>query len=370
MTKNSKMMDTALRVLQKMAHMGVVPLPRNYEVFYAAMTGGVPKLGGALMMLGANPTQEDIDEVAAKFFPERAAENATTRMTGTMGRELSMLGSTLDFEQKSLRAFGGAVEAAKDSLLHATKTGVATPEKVIEFMNVVIEALTSRQEQGSRVAQRVSNSSSKMEELQRENERLRHIANTDALSRLYNRRAFDERLAAVYDNSGQGEVGVLVMDIDKFKNINDKYGHPVGDMVIANVAERIKAVVRKGTFVARTGGEEFAILIEPLDRDGGEAAITREAMAQIAERVRQGVEALTLTIPKTATPIGKVTLSIGACHAREAMSPGDLYQKADAALYRAKEAGRNRVVFHSQPDMAEKQEEDDDHRYMMYNRSR
>jgi diguanylate cyclase len=334
------------------------------------MTGGVPKLGNALMMLGANPTQEDIDEVAAKFFPERAAENATTRMTGTMGRELSMLGSTLDFEQKSLRAFGGAVEAAKNSLMHATTTGAATPEKVIEFMNVVIEALSSRQEQGTRVAQRVSSSSSKMEELQRENEMLRREANTDAMSRLYNRRAYDLALSAVYDNSGHGEVGLLILDIDKFKNINDKYGHPVGDMVIKSVAERIKAVVRKGTFVARTGGEEFAILIEPLDRDGGEAPITHEAMAQIAERVRQGVEALTLTIPKTATPIGKVTVSIGACHAREAMSPGDLYQKADAALYRAKEAGRNRVMFHAaQPEMIEKVE-DDDHRYMMYNRSR
>lgn len=363
-------MDTALRVLHQMAHMGVVPLPRNYEVFYAAMTGSVPKLVVALKMLGANPTQEDIDEVAAKFLPERSAENAATRMTGTMGRELSMLGSTLDFEQKSLRAFGGAVETAKNSLMHATTTGAATPEKMIEFMNVVIEALSSRQEQGTRVAQRVSSSSSKMEELQRENERLRHIANTDALSSLYNRRAFDERLAAVYDNSGQSEAGVLVMDIDKFKNINDKYGHPVGDMVIRSVAERIRAVVRKGTFVARTGGEEFAILIEPIDRDGGVTPITRDTMAQIAERVRYGVESLTLTIPKSATPIGKVTLSIGACHAKEALSPGDLYQKADAALYRAKEAGRNRVMFHSNPEMSETREEDDDHRYMMYSRSR
>jgi diguanylate cyclase len=369
MTKNSKTMDTALRVLQKMARLGVVPLPRNYEVFYAAMTGGVPKLGGALMMLGANPTQEEIDEVAQKFFPERAAENATTKMSGTMGRELSMLGTTLDFEQKSLRAFGGAVEAAKNSLMHATTTGSATPEKVIEFMNVVIEALTSRQEQGTRVAQRVNSSSSKMEELQRENERLRHIANTDALSRLYNRRAFDERLAAVYDSGHNGNAALLIMDIDRFKHINDKYGHPVGDMVIANVAERIRAVVRKGTFVARTGGEEFAVLIEPMERDGGEGIITHETVAQIAERVRQGVEALTLTIPKTATPIGKVTVSVGACHAREAMSPGDLYQKADAALYRAKEAGRNRVVFHEAPEQTDEIDVDLDHRYMMYKRS-
>ncbi len=362
-------MDTALRVLQKMSHMGVVPLPRNYEVFYAAMTGGVPKLGGALMMLGANPTQDEIDEVALKFFPERAAENATSKMTGTMGRELSMLGSTLDFEQKSLRAFGGAVETAKNSLMHATKTGSATPEKVIEFMNVVIEALSSRQEQGSRVAQRVSSSSTKMDEMEREIVRLTAALNTDSLSRLYNRRGFDIRLADVYDSRGKGDAALLVMDIDRFKHINDKYGHPVGDLVIASVAERIKAVLRTGTFVARTGGEEFAILIEPMDRDGGEGPVTHETMAQIAERVRQGVEALTLTIPKTATSLGKVTVSVGACHAKDAMSPGDLYQKADAAMYRAKEAGRNRVMFHAAEPEA-RIEEDDEHRYMMYNRSR
>jgi diguanylate cyclase (GGDEF) domain len=351
--------------MQTMAQRGVVPLPRNYEVFYAAMTGAIPKLAGALMMLGANPTQQEIDEVAVKFFPERAAESFTNKMSGTMGRELSQLGSTLDFEQKSLLAFGGAVETAKKSLMQAATTGTATPEKVIEFMDVVIQALTSRQDQSTRVAQKVSSSSSKIEELQRENERLRLMANTDALSRLYNRRAFDERLAASYDKAEpeKSNAALLVMDIDRFKQINDKYGHPVGDMVIASVAERIRAVVRKGTFVARTGGEEFAILIEPSERDSGDGIVTHDTMAQIAERVRQGVEALALNVPKTALSIGKVTVSIGACHAKEAMSPGELYQKADAALYRAKQGGRNRVVFHQEGD-----DLIDDHRYMMYKR--
>jgi diguanylate cyclase len=361
------MMDTALRVMQKMAHLGVMPLPRNYDVFYSAMTGSAPKLGGALMMLGPNPTQEEIDEVALKFFPDRAAENATNRMTGTMGRELNALGATLDHEQKSLRAFGGAVEAAKNSLMVATQTGAATPEKVIEFMDVVINALSSRQEQGDRVAQRVNNSTGKLQELEREVAHYRQLANTDTLSRLHNRRAFDDKLASIYDNANREGMALLVMDIDRFKHINDSYGHPVGDMVIANVAERIKAVVRKGTFVARTGGEEFAVIIEPGER--GDTALDQATLAQIAERIRLGVESLALTIPKTTTPIGKVTVSIGVCPAADAISPGDLYQKADAALYKAKEAGRNRVVFHPKVPQAET-EDDVDHsdRYMMYGR--
>lgn len=367
MTKNSKMMETALRALKAMAHVGVVPHPGNYEIFYAAVSGTIPKLGGALMLLGSNPTQEEIDEVALKFFPARAAENAASRMTGTMGKELSVIGSALDFEERSLRAFGGALDAARDRLEQASKTGGATPEKLVEFMNVVIDALSDRQEQGSRAVQRVNSSSKKMEELERENERLRLMANTDVMSKLPNRRAFDEKIASIYDSVGitKGSA-LLVMDIDKFKQINDKFGHPVGDMVIAAVAERLKGVMRKGTFVARTGGEEFAIIVEANDRDGGETVISPATLAQIGERVRAGVEGLALNIPKTATPVGKITVSVGVCSASDAMNASDLYQHADAALYKAKQTGRNRVCFHEAPQADH--DVDLDHRYMMYNR--
>jgi len=362
-------MEPALRALKAMSQVGVVPHPGNYEVFYAAVTGTIPKLGGALMLLGPNPTQEEIDEVARKFLPERAVENAAARMTGTMGRELSMIGSTLDFEERSLRAFGGALDAAKTSLEQANKTGGATPEKLVEFMNVVIEALSDRQEQGNRAVQRVSSSSKKMEELERENERLRLLANTDAMSKLPNRRAFDDKIASLYDSAAATKgSALLVMDIDKFKHINDKFGHPVGDMVIAAVADRLKTVMRKGTFVARTGGEEFAIIVEAAERDGGggEAPISKATLAQIGERVRAGIESLALTIPKTATPVGKITVSVGVCSASDAVNAGDLYQHADAALYKAKQGGRNRVCFHEAPHADN--DEDLDHRYMMYSR--
>ncbi|NTF17488.1 GGDEF domain-containing protein [Agrobacterium rubi] len=367
MTNNSKMMEPALRVLKAMAHVGAVPHPKNYEVFYAAVTGTIPKLGGALMLLGANPTQEEIDEVALKFFPERSAENAATRMTGTMGRELNALGNTLVSEERSMKAFGGAVVAARNSLEQASRSGGATPEKLTEFMNVVIDALSDRQEQGSRAVQRVNISSRKMEELERENEKLRLMANTDVMSKLFNRRAFDEKISSVYDSSIYTKgAALIVMDIDKFKQINDKFGHPVGDMVIAAVADRIKGVMRKGTFVARTGGEEFAIIVEANDRETGNDGISHATLAQIGERVRAGVESLSLTIPRTSTPVGRITVSVGVCSATDADNPGDLYQNADAALYRAKQAGRNRVMFH-EPPVADNELESDG-RYLMYGR--
>lgn len=357
MSKNSKMMETALRVLQTMGQLGVVPMPRNYEVFYAAVTGGMPKLGGALMALGQSPKQEDIDEVANKFFPERMGESAAQRVTGKMGRELSVLSSTLDHEQRSLRAFDGAMNAARANLQQANKRGHIPQDKVMEFVEVVIHALSDRQEQGGRVAEKVSNTTSQVKDLQQEVEHYKMIANTDAMSKLFNRRAFDDRLAAVYSARKDGDAALIVMDIDRFKKINDSFGHPVGDMVIASVAERIKAVTRNGTFVARTGGEEFAVLIDNTNN--------RETLSMIAERIRAGIEALDLKIPKTNKPIGKVTVSLGVCEAVCADDPADLYEKADKALYQAKEAGRNKVVFHEAPVLQEDYDADQS-RYLLY----
>lgn len=158
-------------------------------------------------------------------------------------------------------------------------------------------------------------------------------ASTDPLTGLPNRRYFDEfsRLLAGRRRSNDG-VGILMIDIDHFKRINDRFGHDAGDAVLRAVAGAIARAVREGDVPARFGGEEFVILL----RDPSSAVAL-----EVAERVRGAVAALDL---RDVGPTGQ-TVSVGVAVQVDPGEPiEDLLAAADRALYRAKRAGRDRVV--------------------------
>ncbi|MDH7795089.1 MULTISPECIES: GGDEF domain-containing protein [unclassified Beijerinckia] len=161
-----------------------------------------------------------------------------------------------------------------------------------------------------------------------------HAASTDYLTGLANRRTLTEtgtgqfRLAA----ERSARLAVAVLDIDAFKAINDTYGHEFGDQALIHVAGRLQAGTRKMDLVARSGGEEFVVLLNDLDQREAEAA---------AERLRLSVEADPFRMGTTTVPI---TVSVGvAIHQTGDGSFADIMRRADKALYRAKSEGRNRV---------------------------
>jgi diguanylate cyclase (GGDEF)-like protein len=164
--------------------------------------------------------------------------------------------------------------------------------------------------------------------------RLRHQSEHDDLTGLLNRRAIQQRLreeAERLRRYGQA-YSVLSIDVDHFKRINDRFGHPAGDAVLREIGHVLRQVGRTVDPVARTGGEEFWMLVP---NTGVEGAL------QVAERLRHAVSEMTV-----ATPRGDVTLtvSIGVAVAdRGDEQPESLMQRLDAALYRAKQGGRDRV---------------------------
>jgi diguanylate cyclase (GGDEF)-like protein len=168
---------------------------------------------------------------------------------------------------------------------------------------------------------------------------LQRVAETDALTNLANRRTFmDISQKMLQRGLDEGLSHVLCMvDIDCFKHINDTYGHVCGDEVLKHVAQELRAALRERDLVARLGGEEFGLLLQ-----------SSSAMAEvILERVRKGVEASATTWD--GEPID-VTISLGVAGTEELGQSLDyLYAAADAALYRAKEEGRNRVRWASAP---------------------
>jgi two-component system, cell cycle response regulator len=163
----------------------------------------------------------------------------------------------------------------------------------------------------------------------------RHAAITDGLTGLRSRRFFEQSLHAEVARAARtgNEVGLLLLDLDHFKSVNDTHGHNGGDRVLVEMAHRLTAVIRPGDLAARYGGEEFVVL---LPGAGPEAA------AEIAERIRRVVA--TAPIAVGADRVHHVTVSIGvAALPSVGTDPEELVLAADRALYAAKNAGRNRV---------------------------
>ena len=168
---------------------------------------------------------------------------------------------------------------------------------------------------------------------------MRQMATTDGLTGLINHRHFQEKADAEFQRAARfpQPVSVLIFDIDHFKNVNDTYGHPVGDAVLKRVAKILRETVRTVDVAARYGGEEFVTLLANTDRKG---------VMQMAERIRTTIEKNRFALEGRRIPI---SVSVGAAtYPDDAIDKKDLIDKADQALYWAKSHGRNRCCHFSQ----------------------
>jgi diguanylate cyclase (GGDEF)-like protein len=165
-------------------------------------------------------------------------------------------------------------------------------------------------------------------------------ASLDGLTGLANRRAAQEALHAELSRAARfgGDLALVIADLDGFKGVNDQFGHPVGDAVLREFAETLRATVREVDVAGRWGGEEFAVVLPGTDSGGG---------AQLAERVRSAFEQRPVLSPD-GTPI-PVTASFGVAAYPAHAGEEALVAAADAALYEAKRAGKNRVVTATGP---------------------
>jgi diguanylate cyclase (GGDEF)-like protein len=161
-----------------------------------------------------------------------------------------------------------------------------------------------------------------------ERAKLQALAERDGLTGLYNRRASEQLLANLVTAPDTSD-GLILFDIDHFKQVNDGHGHPAGDEVLRQVARRCEAMLRRDDVLARWGGEEFLLLAR---RAGGEGS------NRVAEGLRTAIAA------EAIEPVGTVTASFGVALFREGDTLITWVKRADQALYEAKKDGRNRVV--------------------------
>ncbi|MEP9388300.1 GGDEF domain-containing protein [Mesorhizobium sp. KR9-304] len=336
--------DLASSVVLTMRQLGVVALPRNYEIFYEALSGSNHELSLEVVSLSKRPTQDELDRIGRKYFADNHATGIVEHARETIAKELEEIAAILRNERNHVEKYGRMLDQTAEGLNSRSLVSKDLLQKIVEVMSI---ATTSTIDHGKQVVSALSDKSSELESVKSKLEEYKRLANTDPLTQIWNRRAFDREIAGIY-NSNRGILfkALILADVDRFKDINDRFGHPVGDKVLQSIADIFRSSIRADMFVARTGGEEFALIVE---------GASEEATFGIADRIRLLIEQTPFVNTQTNTHYGSVTISMGVCMASEAEGPEDLYSKCDQALYRSKVTGRNRVTrFSTLPERAGK----------------
>jgi len=321
--------------LARMKSLGIAPHPNNHLLWYCYYADCVPELKMTLDILQSN--QQDFvgelnDELYDRFFGQKrisaAVHNSSVRVEGLLQQILATLGTA------------GADSARYEDSLQDFQDSMAPGVPAADLQQMVANILLETQRMAAHnqaLEQHLNRSAGEMETLRQDLVNTRKEAMTDALTGIANRKYFDVMLretAAASMETGEA-MSLLLVDIDHFKNFNDRYGHQAGDQVLAIVAHSLTDSIKGQDTVARYGGEEFGIILPRTELIGATALAEQICTTMAGRHVRR---------KSTAEDFGVVTLSIGVAEYRLGEPLSALIDRADAALYRAKSAGRNRAV--------------------------
>lgn len=313
----------------------LVPVARDQVV--ESMTDAVMVNDAAGRLIDLNPAARDL---FARLRPEAGSQVIGQPLGELIGEDLVEVvlpdGRGADGSYSGGRAI---VQAAPDCWLDVQSLPVAVGGRRVGRLTVVrdVSEEQAREADLRRLNRQLAEQVETIEQLRAT---LAEEAVRDPLTGLHNRRHLDRALAHALARSVDDglSLAVLVLDIDHFKAVNDGFGHAVGDDVLGAVADQLRAGTRAGDTVARSGGEEFVLVLPGADRD--------EALAR-AETIRARCAALQHVVPGTSL---QVTVSVGVAVTRPGGAAAhELLAAADRALYRAKAAGRDRVVAAETP---------------------
>lgn len=328
--QSSEYLRMALRHMGKLS----VPVdPINYAVWYEYVSGRNQDLKKVIedFLQNSRPITDEVNKDLYNSYVAEEDQSVIERVRTEFKRIIADMLKHLSRTGGEISRYGEALAGLSDRLAETIDPAVI--RQIVESIRSETRTMESSSE-GLRG--RLEATSREIEILRKDLERVRREATTDALTGVANRRAFDERLAQAMDKAGaEGTpLSLILMDIDLFKRVNDRHGHLVGDKVIRTTAQMIKNEVKGKDLVARFGGEEFAAVLPETSHEGALA---------LAEQIRARFEAKQWRRKDTGEYVGVITLSIGVATYRPPEEAAEFIDRADRALYRAKESGRNRV---------------------------
>lgn len=314
--------------------LGIPASPENYSIWFNYYAESKPALNSMIdkrLENGGNFNAEFSYRVFSQFFmtdPEKELKSVRSAIRAMIAKLSAELGDI----DKGMNEYGIALEDCAKELEKAPE--VKTLDEIVQ--RLISETKKCRDSTQNSCAQ-VSQLSNEIEKMKASLAEMSEAAMEDALTGIANRRAFDEAMEKHIADARKDKTPVclILLDIDLFKRVNDKFGHIVGDRVLRFVAEMIKRSVKGHDFVARFGGEEFAII---LPNTGCEGATV------VARSILNNVSNTRLKVNKEGESLGKITLSGGVACLKNDDDMESLIDRADANLYQAKNSGRNGII--------------------------
>lgn len=322
------------KAIQRLHAEQLPPNPENFTLWYAHYSGHFPDLSRAIEMAqrdGGRLTQLLCDELYKRFFTLDAESQAIRETSERARASLSKIMEMLDSVGTETNRYGTALAGLQGEL--DQPLGMEDLRAVVAAIAAETSAIIDRQ---SRLQTQLLDSSQQLAEMRVSLDTARREAMTDGLTGIANRKAFDHTMVEAMQTAQQEGLPLclLLIDIDRFKLFNDTHGHLVGDHVLRLVARALTECIKGRDTAARYGGEEFAIVLPQTS--------LRNAV-KVAEQVRTTVGSRQIVNRSRSVNYGTVTLSIGAAEYRPGEPLPELVRRADSALYRAKNTGRNQV---------------------------
>lgn len=325
-------------IIPKMKSLQIPITPQNYTVWYAFLSGDNEDLKTSINELlerGSDFTEEINESLYINYVGDNSSSELLSNVQSETERLLFQLLSELEGVRKDTQHFS---EALGDTSKRLEQT--ITKEDLVCLVSVLMAELEEVNRSHLKMESALKSTTNQVVGLRLEMTKLHGAAMVDSLTGIFNRRAFDETITDLTNRSGSGDFvfSLLMVDIDHFKKFNDTHGHLAGDKVLVYVATLLKNGVKGSDTVARYGGEEFAVLLPETSRANAIA---------VAEDLCKKINSKVLTAGN-GNQLGRITVSIGVSSSCADRSREDIIERADKALYSAKESGRNRVVSEEQ----------------------
>ena len=313
---------------------GIPPYPQFYELLYTYATGVNPTLNNrinSIFRAGDSPSLS-LAEALYNEFLKSDVNDRISNVSERMHARIEAVHDAIDTAMTTANAYSGSLQAASGDL---------DREITVDAMKQLAERLLSEtrrmQDTNQALELQLEASRDDIASLQRDLDDVRRESMLDPLTKIANRKSFDEGLATAIAQATKGAspLCLLLLDIDHFKNFNDTYGHQTGDQVLRLVAMTLKSNIKGKDLAARYGGEEFVAILPSTDIEGAMIA---------AENIRKAIQAKELLKRSTNEKLGRITASLGVAMYKPGDSPASLIERADRCLYAAKHAGRNRVL--------------------------